>query len=58
MEKRHFKEVLIENENIRRFLSEKEIEESLDPKNYLGTAVKQVELAIEKTKKERKARGC
>ena len=51
-ENRHFREVLLENEIVRKLLSEDEIEESLNPRNYLGTAIKQVELAIEKTKQE------
>jgi adenylosuccinate lyase len=37
-------------------LSEKEIKATLNPRNYLGTAVKQVDLAIRSTVKERKAR--
>lgn len=51
-----FKKVLLENETVEKMLSEKEVEEALEPRNYLGTAVEQVELAIEKTKQERKAR--
>jgi len=51
-ENRHFREVLLENEIVRKFLSEEEIEEALNPRSYLGTAIKQVELAIEKTKQE------
>ena len=35
-----------------RVLDEKEIEEALNPRSYLGTAIKQVELAKEKTKHE------
>ncbi|MCD6243069.1 adenylosuccinate lyase [Candidatus Bathyarchaeota archaeon] len=57
MEKRHFKEVLAENETVRKYLDENEIEEALNPRNYLGTAVEQVKLAIEKTIKERESRG-
>jgi len=57
-EKRHFKEVLLENETVTQKLNKKEIDEALNPRNYLGTAVKQVELAVEKTKKEREARGA
>jgi hypothetical protein len=38
-------------------LSEKEIVNALNPKNYLGTAVKQVNMAIRKTKCERKKRA-
>ena len=57
VEKRLFKAVLLEDNAVRDLLSEKEIDKVLDPRNYLGTAVKQVELAVEKTKQERKARG-
>ena len=42
-EKKLFKQVLMEDEFIRKKLNEKEIDEALDPKNYLGTAVKQAE---------------
>ena len=43
LEKRHFKEVLLEDKFVHGKLSEKEIDETLNPKNYLGTAVKQAE---------------
>ncbi len=52
-----FKETLLKNDAVQRTLSEKEVDEALDPRNYLGTAVKQVDLAVQKTKRERKARG-
>jgi len=57
VEKRLFKTVLLEDNAVGDMFSEKEIDKVLDPRNYLGTAVKQVELAVEKTKQERKARG-
>jgi len=57
VEKRLFKTVLLEDNTVRDMFSEKEFDKVLDPRNYLGTAVKQVELAVEKTKQERKARG-
>ena len=57
VEKRHFRQVLIENRAITERLSKKEIDEALDPKNYLGTALKQVENIVRKTGKERNARG-
>jgi len=56
-EKKSLKEILLKNDVIKKVLSEREIDEALDPKNYLGTAVEQVELAIKKTMQERKARG-
>ena len=43
VEKRHFREILLEDPLVSGKLSEKEIDEALDPKNYLGTAVKQAE---------------
>jgi adenylosuccinate lyase len=43
VEKRHFREILLEDKLVNGKLSEKEIDEALDPKNYLGTAVKQAE---------------
>jgi adenylosuccinate lyase len=53
-EKRPFKEVLLENKAVCRNLSEKEVDHALNPRNYLGTAVKQVELVAGKKKKERR----
>ena len=57
VEKRLFKTVLLEDNAVRDMFGEKEIAKVLDPRNYLGTTVKQVELTVEKTKQERKARG-
>ncbi|UCC33012.1 MAG: adenylosuccinate lyase [Candidatus Bathyarchaeota archaeon] len=54
---RFFKQVLLEDDTVHSILSEEEIDEALDPRNYLGTATWQVEMAVEKTKLERKARG-
>jgi len=51
-ENKHFKEVLLEDETVRKFLSEEEIEEALNPRNYLGTAIQQIEQTIQKTKQE------
>ncbi|MEM1586134.1 MAG: adenylosuccinate lyase [Candidatus Bathyarchaeia archaeon] len=56
-EKRLFKEVLMNDETVTSFLTPEEIDKILDPRNYLGTAVEQVELAIKETLKERKERG-
>lgn len=44
LEKKPFKNVLLEDNFVTSKLSEKEINEALNPKNYLGTAVKQAEL--------------
>jgi len=57
VEKQPFKKILLENKTVSVKLSEKEIEKALNPKNYLGTAIKQVELVIRETKRERKIRG-
>ncbi|MGB9959417.1 MAG: adenylosuccinate lyase [Candidatus Bathyarchaeales archaeon] len=57
MEKRPFREILLEDKVVSGKLSVKEIDEALNPRNYLGTALRQVELMVEKTKKERKNRG-
>jgi adenylosuccinate lyase len=57
IEKRPFKEVLVEDSTVQKMLSEKEIDEALNPRNYLGTAIKQVELVVKKTKRERRTRG-
>jgi len=56
-EQRAFKEVLTENKTAQKLLNPKEIEKVMDPRNYLGTALEQIELVIEKTKQERRARG-
>jgi len=56
-EKQPFKKILLQDKTVREKLSEKEIDKALNPRNYLGTAIKQVELVIKKTKRERKARG-
>jgi len=57
VEKQPFKEALFKDKTVRETLSEKEIDEALNPRNYLGTAIRQVELAVKRTKEERKARG-
>jgi adenylosuccinate lyase len=43
LEKKDFKQVLLEDKLVRGKLSGKEIDETLNPKNYLGTAIKQAE---------------
>jgi adenylosuccinate lyase len=57
VEKRPFKEILLEDKAVSSKLSEKEIDEGLKPENYLGTAKEQVTRMVKKTVKERKARG-
>jgi adenylosuccinate lyase len=55
-EKRHFREILIEDKTTRGKLSVREIDEALNPINYLGNTVRQVELAVQRTRKERNKR--
>ena len=43
LDKKDFKQVLLEDKFVSSKLSEKEIDHALNPKNYLGTAVKQAE---------------
>jgi len=56
-QQRAFKEVLSEDSTVKELLSPKEIDKVLDPRNYLGTAIEQIELVVKKTREERKARG-
>ncbi len=52
-----FRDVLMEDQTVSRMLSKEEIDETLNPENYLGTAIEQVEYCIAKTREERKLRG-
>jgi len=56
-EKRSFKKILQEDRTVRAHLNKKEIDDALNPRKYLGTAVEQVDFVIKKTKRERKTRG-
>ena len=47
VERRNFKEVLLEDKFVNGKLNEKEIDEALNPENYLGTAVKQAKAFAE-----------
>lgn len=47
MEKRPFREILVSDPFVSSKLTETEIDQALDPKNYLGTAVKQAEAFAE-----------
>lgn len=57
VEYRPFEEVLLEDKRASKKLTKQEISDALNPRNYLGTAVKQVGLMVEKTKTERKTRN-
>jgi len=56
-DKRHFREILVKDEAVSGKLNEREIDKALNPRNYLGTALEQVELMVKKTREERKTRG-
>jgi len=56
-EQRPFKDVLSEDSKVKKVLTPTEIDKVMDPRNYLGTATKQIDNVIEKTQKERHARG-
>lgn len=57
VEKKRFREALLEDSVVKEMLSEAEIDEALDPKNYLGTASLQVESAVQKVLRGREKRG-
>jgi adenylosuccinate lyase len=56
-EKQLFSKILLKDKTVSKKLSEKEIKKMLNPRNYLGTAVKQVDFVIKKTRLERKTRA-
>jgi adenylosuccinate lyase len=51
-EHRHFRQILLEDKTVTKMLSEEEVDEALKPENYLGTALKQVDLAVSRTTAE------
>ena len=53
-EKQSFKNVLLMDKKVQRLLTEEEIVKALNPRNYLGTALRQIEQMVEKTRKEKK----
>jgi len=55
-ENQPFKKTLLQDKTVRARLSEKEISKALNPRNYLGTAIKQVDLVVKKTMREREKR--
>ncbi|UCG45467.1 MAG: adenylosuccinate lyase, partial [Candidatus Bathyarchaeota archaeon] len=56
-EQRPFKIALLENYVVQKLLNKKEIEEILNPRNYLGTTLQQIEQVVKKTRNERRDRG-
>ncbi len=57
MEEKHFREILLADKVVCEKLSEKEVDDALNPRNYLGTALEQVHLMVKKAREEREARG-
>jgi adenylosuccinate lyase len=56
-EKQPFSKVLTENKTVNKKLSETEVKNTLNPRNYLGTAVKQVDFIVKITRRERRKRA-
>jgi adenylosuccinate lyase len=56
-EQRPFKNILEKNYAIQKLISNKEIEEIMNPRNYLGTTLQQIEQIVKKTRSERINRG-
>jgi adenylosuccinate lyase len=50
-EHRDFKQILLEDRTVTKMLGE-EVDETLNPENYLGTVLKQVDLAVNRTATE------
>ncbi|HYB92931.1 MAG TPA: adenylosuccinate lyase, partial [archaeon] len=51
-----FREVLVKDPIVTKYLKPSEIYAALEPESYLGTAIKQIEFAIRRTQMERSAR--
>jgi adenylosuccinate lyase len=49
----HMKDALIRNETVSKYLTQGEIIQLMDPDNYIGTAVEQVESLAAKLKKRK-----
>jgi adenylosuccinate lyase len=56
-EARPFKRILLEDEVVSKKLNRGEIDRALNPRNYLGTAIEQVESMVKKTVEEGRLRG-
>jgi len=56
MENVEFRKILLANKLVRQKLGEKEVDDALDPRNYLGTALEQVEKMSKKVREEQKSR--
>ncbi len=56
-EGRPFLEVMLENETVKKYLTEEQIREVMNPENYLGTIPQQVEATIQTIREARKKDG-
>jgi adenylosuccinate lyase len=56
-EQRPFERVLRENDAVQELLNDKEIDQVLTPRNYLGTSLEQIEQVVKNTRQERRNRG-
>jgi adenylosuccinate lyase len=56
-EARPFKRILLEDKVVSKKLNRGEIDRALNPRNYLGTAIEQVESMVKKTVEERRIKG-
>lgn len=50
---RHMKDALIQNETVSKYMTEAEIIDIMNPDNYTGTAVEQVEMLVKKLEKRK-----
>jgi adenylosuccinate lyase len=55
-ETRHFKDTLLENKIVRRKLNERELDEALNPRNYLGNVTEQIDSMVRKTREQCRTR--
>jgi adenylosuccinate lyase len=55
-EKKPFKKILLEDKKVREKLTPKKVDDALNPNNYLGTTIRQVESVVKKTARERRER--
>jgi adenylosuccinate lyase len=56
LEKKHFRQVLLEDKEVSTILKQEEIDDALDPHNYTGTAATQVDRMVTLTESERSSR--
>lgn len=56
-QKKSYREVLVNDTRISKYLSNSEIDSALDPKSYLGMSVHLTDAAVQKTLEERQGRG-